>query len=209
MVSQPEERHQPLPGVLGVPGFLYRKLSPRGRRRFKIGAGLTAVALVALAVVLIPQIEQTKQDNAARERREAAQNLAERRRRLIEQQRPRSARAGGTGAPVLAAAIPPAIDADAERRVRSGELQNSPKRVECVPLDGVRRRGRALLSYSCTAVTSDVPVTGASSGATIGYPYRALGDPRDGTFTFCRVAAQPGEGSYTREALARLPRACG
>ena len=88
-------------------------------------------------------------------------------------------------------------------------MQNAPKRVECEPLDGVRRDDRALLSFSCTAVTSDLPVTGASTGGTIGYPYRALGDPRDGSFAFCRVALHPGEGSYTRAALAALPRACG
>ena len=73
----------------------------------------------------------------------------------------------------------------------------------------MRRAGRSLLSYTCTAVTSDVPATGASEGGTIGYPYRALADPGAGSFTYCRVAGQPGEGSYTREALASLPRACG
>lgn len=93
-----------------------------------------------------------------------------------------------------------------ERLVRGDD---PPKRVECEPLDAVRRGGRSLLSYSCTAVTSDVPVTDASEGGIIGYPYRALADPRDGSFSFCRVAGQPGEGSYTREALVRLPRACG
>lgn len=209
MSIQPSERHQPLPGVLGLPGFLYRKLSRRGRRRFKLGAGLAVVAGAALAIVLVPQIQEAKQESAARERREAAQSLADRRRRLIEQQRPRTGNATRSGPAELAAALPPAIKADAERRTHTGELQNAPKRVECEPLDAVRRGGRSLLSYSCTAVTSDLPVTGASEGGTIGYPYRALADPRDRSFTFCRVAGQPGEGSYTREALARLPRACG
>ena len=124
-------------------------------------------------------------------------------------QRPRSGTAGRSGAAALTAAVPPAIEADARKRFESGELQNPPKRVECVPLDGVRRGGRSLLSYSCTALTSDVPVTGTSEGGIIGYPYRSLADPRDGSYTFCRVAGTPGEGSYTREALAPLPRVCG
>jgi len=195
--------------VLGLPGFLYRKLSPRGRRVFKIGAGLAAVATLALAIVLVPAIQETKEDNAARESREAARNLAERRRRLIEQQRPRAGKAGRSGAAALAVSLPPAIEADAARRAKTGELQNPAKRVECDPLDRVRRGGRELLSYSCTAVTSDLPVTGASGGGIIGYSYRALGDARDGSFSFCRVAVAPGEGGYTREALVRLPRACG
>ncbi len=209
MAAQQSERHQPLPGVLGLPGFLYRKLSPRGRRRFKIGAGLAVVAMVALAIVLIPEIQEAKEENAARERREAAQNLTERRRRLIAQQRPHTGRAEGSGAAAVTAALPPAIEADAQRRAQTGELQNPPKRVECEPLDSSRRGNRSLLSYSCTAVTSDLPVTGASEGGIIGYPYRALADPGDGSFTFCRAPGQPGEGSYTREALVTLPRACG
>ena len=83
------------------------------------------------------------------------------------------------------------------------------KRVECEPLDGLRHGSRSLLSYSCTALTSDIPVTEGSKGGIIGYPYRALADPRDGSFTFCRVAATPGEGSYMLEALAPLPGVCG
>ncbi len=209
MATQQSERHQPLPGILGLPGFLYRKLSPRGRRRFKIGVGLAVVAMVALAIVLVPEIQDAKEENAARERREAAQNLAERRRRLIAQQRPHTGKAGRSGEAAVTSALPPAIEADAQRRAQTGELQNPPKRVECEPLDAVRRGGRSLLSYSCTAVTSDLPVTDASEGGIIGYPYRALADPRDRSFSFCRVAGQPGEGSYTREALVRLPRACG
>ena len=198
-----------MPGVLGLPGFLYRKLSPRGRRVFKIGAGLALVATVALAIVLVPEIQETKEENAARERREAAQNLADRRRRAIELQRPSTGAAGRPGAAAITAAVPPAIEADAERRTETDEMENPPKRVECEPLDGVRRGARSLLSYSCTAVTSDVPASGFSQGATIGYPYRVLADPRDGSFTFCRVAVAPGEGSYTRETLAPLPRVCG
>ena len=209
MSGPPRERHQPLPGVLGLPGFLYSKLSTGGRRLFTIGAGLAAVAGVALAIVLVPQIQETKDEHAARERREAAQNLADRRRRLISQQRPRTGRSGRPGPAAVATALPPAIETDARRRAQTGELENPPKRVECTPFDGVRRGGGPLSSYSCTAVTSDLPVTGASEGGTIGYPYRALADPRTGKFTFCRVAGRPGEGSYTREALVELARECG
>ncbi len=198
-----------MPGLLRLPGFLYRKLSPRGRRRFKVGAGLAVMAVVALGIVLIPEIQEIKDQNAARERREAAQNLADRRRRLIEQQRPRIGKAGRSGEAALTGAVPSAIEADAERRAQAGELQNRPKRVECEPLDAVRRGSRSLLSYSCTAVTSDLPVTEGSEGGIIGYSYRALADPREGSFSFCRVAVAPGEGGYTRQALVRLPRACG
>ncbi|MDX6601012.1 MAG: hypothetical protein QOF13_214, partial [Solirubrobacterales bacterium] len=41
------DRYDPLPGVTELPGFLYRKLSPRGRRMAKIAGALLVVALAA------------------------------------------------------------------------------------------------------------------------------------------------------------------
>ena len=91
MVDGPD-RHQPLPGVLQLPGFLYRKLSPRGRRRFRIFAVAVGLGLIAAAIVLIPEIEESKEEHAAQERREAARNLVERRRRMTAEQRPHRGR---------------------------------------------------------------------------------------------------------------------
>jgi len=164
---------------------------------------------VALAIVLVPQIGDTLDENAARDRREEARNLADQRRRLIEQQRARTGKAGRSSAPAVAAALAHAIEADARRRVESGESQQTTERVECEPLDDVRRGGRRLLSFSCLAVTSDLPATDSSTPGRIGYPYRALADPRDGSFTFCAVAGRAAEGAFIREALVNLPRACG
>ena len=101
------------------------------------------------------------------------------------------------------------IEAEAARRVAAVEEETPVQRGECEPLVPVRRAGRSLLSFSCTAVTSDLPANSGSAGGIIGYPYRALADPARGRFTFCKVAGRPGEGSYTREALVELPRVCG
>lgn len=208
MVDGPD-RHQPLPGVLQLPGFLYRKLSPRGRRRFRIFAVAVGLALIAAAIVLIPEIEESKEEHAAQERREAARNLVERRRRMTAEQRPHRGRSRATTAGAVETALAAAIQADAARRVAAGQERTPIKRAECKPLDPVRRGGRALLSFSCTAVTSDLPTNSGSGGGIVGYPYRALAYPAGGRFTFCKVAGRPGEGSYTREALVELPRVCG
>ena len=37
------DRYEPLPGLLGIPRYLVRKLSPRGRRILAIVAGVLAV----------------------------------------------------------------------------------------------------------------------------------------------------------------------
>ena len=195
--------------MLALPGFLYRKLSPRGQRRLRIVAVIAGVALVAGAIVFVPQIEESKEEGAARERQEAARNLAERRRRMLVEQRPRGGRAGVGGAAGLEPALERGVEADASRRVAAGEEDAPVQRAECEPLDPVRRDGRTLLSFSCTAVTSDLKPTPGSAGVLVGYPYRALADPASGRFSFCKTAGQPGEGSYTREALVTLPRVCG
>ena len=72
----PADRYDPLPSVLGLPAHVFRKLSPRGRR-IAVATGLVLlVALVATAITLAPRISESKREQQARERRQAAQALA-------------------------------------------------------------------------------------------------------------------------------------
>lgn len=204
------DRHQPLPGVLGLPGFLLGKLSPRGRRRFWVALGVVLVGAVAAAAILLPRISELKRERVADERREEVRYLRERRRTLKAEQRPRRGAARARGSAPVLKGLQAAIVDDVARRVRIGELETSVQRTECEALGGTIRNGRPLDSYSCTAVTSDLPEgPDVSGGGVIGYPYRAVADLRSGRFTFCKVSGRPGEGSYTRGAVVRLPRACG
>lgn len=204
------DRHQPLPGVLGLPGFLLAKLSPRGRRRFWVIFGVAVAGAATLAVILIPRISDLKRERAADERREDARYLRERTRALKAEQRPRRGASKARGeAPVLAS-LQTAIVDDVARRVRTGALPTPVTRADCEPLGQVTRGGRPVAAYSCTAVTGDLPEgEGVSSGGVLGYPYRAVADLRTGRFTYCKVSGRPGEGSYTRGAVVTLPRACG
>ena len=185
-----EDRHEPLPSLARLPAFVWARMGPAARAAVVIMA-LIVVAAVALVA---PRIAENKRDNAARERREAAELRAQRIQRLRELQRPRSARA--TGAGDLVAELERLITADARRRRGAGRVL----RTEC---DRVRGGGAR---YFCTAVTSDIPAGESNPAGVVGYPFRAV--VRDRRFTWCRIAGRPGEGLLRRE-RPTIPRACG
>lgn len=190
--------------MLQLPGWLYRKLSPAGRRVAKITGALLLVGLIAAAIVVVPAITTSKRERAAQEGREEQASRAAERRRLIAEQRPRRGRlAAGAAVPQ----VETAITADARRRVASGELETPVQRADCEPLD--RNSMRMLLI--CTAVTSDVKATAESRGVLTGYPYRARIARADGRYAFCKTSGRAGEGSAaaTRHLAVPLPRVCG
>jgi hypothetical protein len=208
-VSAPQnDRYEPLPGLLQLPSFLYRKLGPRGRVVAKVGGALFVVALAVAAIVLLPRIADTKQERADREQREAAAAKAERRERLIREQRPHrgSAAAGSRGA--VLAALEDAVLADARARAASGELSGpAAKTVRCRPLTGADPTA-ARVPYDCIAITSELPSHESLPRGVIGHPFRAVADYSAGRFTWCKISGRAGEGGFTNDVAVRLPRAC-
>lgn len=206
-MAAPDDRYEPLPGILALPGFLYRRLGPRGRVAAKVGGGLLLVAAIVAAIVLVPRITETKRERAEQERRDAAAAMAERRERLISEQRPHRGRAS-EGAPraAVVAQLEERVLADARARVATGRLSGPPaRRVECEVL---RRGAGARVAYECVAVTSDLPSIEDSPRGVIGHPFRAVVDFSTGRLTWCKVSGRPGEGSITQRALVTLPRVC-
>jgi hypothetical protein len=204
-----QDRYDPLPGLLSLPGFLYRKLGPRGRTAAKVGGAAFVVAVVVAAVALLPRIAESNRERDAQERRDAEAALARRVRRLRAEQRPHSgvARADASRAAVVTA-LEDGILADARARVAAGRLRGpAANRVECEPLKG-GDPGATRVPYECIAVTSDLPSIEESPGGVIGHPFRAVADFSTGRFTWCKVSGRPGEGSLTSEGLVRLPSAC-
>jgi hypothetical protein len=201
--AQPADRYEPLPGLLGLPGFLLRKLSPRVRGVVLAALALLVAAGVVAVIVYGPRIAESNRERAAEqrraERRAAAADLA----RLKAEIQPR------TGTIASGGAIPgveAAITRDALARLASGELETRVQRSDCRPV-GHDAAQRVLLS--CTAVTSDVPATETSRGVLIGYPYRAAVAPETGRYALCKTSGRPGEGSYTRRVEIPVPKACG
>lgn len=206
MGKRPAERYEPLPGVLQLPGWLIGKLTPRGRKIFWTGAALTGAALIAAVIILAPRISQGKQDRAARDKREAAAATARERRQIRAEQTPHSGTAGRRG---LTRGLETAIVADVARRVRTHELKNPVVRTDCSTIGHLRQGGARLTAFDCTAVITVIPKTAGNGGGVSGYPYRALGDPRRGRFTFCKISGRAGEGQLTSDRTAvPIPKAC-
>jgi hypothetical protein len=151
------------------------------------------IGLIALVALLAPRIADIKEDNVARDRREAAEARERRIQELKTLMRPRSgAIAGPAGAQ---AGLERLITADARSRPDVKRVL----RTECIRIRGGGGR------YSCTAVTSDA-VGGGSVGA-LGIPYRAF--VRGEGVTWCRIAGRPGEGSNKGKPLVAIPASCG
>jgi hypothetical protein len=211
------DRYEPLPGVTGLPKWVWGKLPRAGR----VAVALLPLAIVALIVLLAPGIDESKERRSQAEREQRAQQAAERVEQIRAEQRPRFERGTPAGRDVaarasLVASLPIAIQADARERVAAGALEGPIRSVECEPyprsvsgqgahLDPPQRTGR----YSCLAVTRAVQATERNEAASIGHPYRVLVHFDTGRYAFCKVSGRPGEGSIGRQILVPVPEACG
>jgi hypothetical protein len=211
------DRYEALPGIAGLPKWIWQKLPPAGR----IGLALLPFAIIALVLLLGPGIDESKDRRAEAERDRLAQLAAERVERIRVEQRPRFRRGAPAGQDLaaraaLVGALPAAIQGDARQRVAAGTLDGPIRSVECEPyprsvdargahLDPSETTGR----YSCLAITREVQATERNEAAAIGHPYRVLVHFDTGRYAFCKVSGRPGEGSLGREIPAPVPEACG
>jgi hypothetical protein len=220
------DRYEPLPGLLEIPGFLYRKLGRGGRRIVLAVLVLLLLAVAAGIVFGLPAVNDTKADRAAAERTAAQQRQAALVERLVAEQRlvrgRGTAAAGLSGAEAIAARqalvgdLGADIEADARARVQAGELEQGIRGVECERYprgargeDPATELGSATGRYSCLAVTAVAPTTETNESSKIGYPYRALVDFPSGRFTYCKVSGRAGEGGLRTDVLVTVPEACG
>lgn len=227
MAGRDDDRYEPLPGLLGIPGFLYRKLSLRGRHLALIGGGLLIAGIVAFAVFAWPAIQDAKDEREAKREQELAESRAERIRQQREEmtvmrERARIPGLAGSGAEMLAARdmllqeLAGSIEEDARARVESGALESEIERVKCDPFprtaerydpadDPEARFGR----YECVAVTATIPETEANVGGVIGYPFRARVSFESGRYAWCKISGHPGEGGFTYQREVGVPVECG
>jgi hypothetical protein len=204
-MAAPADRYEPLPGLVGIPGYLLRKLSPRGRVIALWLGTLLLLGAVGLAIVLVPQISESKRERAAAERKASERALARERARMMAEQRPRRGRLGGASATALVAHVEEAITGDVGARARNGELQNPALRTECSTLG--HEGGRVLLG--CTAITSEAASSRNATGVVVGYRYRAAISPESGRFAFCKSGRPPVGFLPENLPKVKLPRACG
>jgi hypothetical protein len=186
-------------------------------------AGVALLGVIAAAVLILPGVFSAKKDNDARVAREQAARVAAERKRLIREQRPMRGRpptdvprpaAGASAAEQIAArhklvtALEGAILADAQARVKTGELDGPVKRVSCGPLihrpgnadeadDLSNSRGR----YDCVAVKRDVMKDGKVVGL-FGHPFVGTADFKRWSYVWCKDNKVPGERG---KPLAKVP----
>jgi hypothetical protein len=183
--APPPERYEPLPGVLGLPAFAWRRLGRRAQRLAILVAAVLAVAVVVLASQASRLLEESE-----RERRENREEIA---RRLREDQRPR-------GAPLPAAADPIAtlereITADVTGRAEAGILTGSAEQTTCERIEPrdvdtnrpIETPGRTY--FSCFARTRAQDTTAARLET--GYRFRARADEATRTLTWCKLNPRP------------------
>jgi hypothetical protein len=221
-----EDRYEPLPGLLEIPGFLVRKIPPRARKPAAFAAAILLAAVAVALVLSIPAITDSKDERAATEARQEREHRAQRAAELQAELRLGEGRGQGArgleGAEAIAVRqalvgdLNDAVHADALSRVQSGEFTQSVDRVECERFPrGARGEDPALDlgsptgRYSCLAITADAPRVETNQASSLGYPYRALLHFNTGRFGYCKISGRPGEGSLTREFPVRVPEACG
>jgi hypothetical protein len=212
-----DDRYEPLPGILQLPGYAWRRLS-RGAR---VGVACAAVAAVALIVLLAPSIERSREEHARAEAERSARIRAQDAAQTRREQRPRFDRAAPAGRDLaarggLVATAIASIRADAAGRAAAGEFNGPIDRVECEgypaavaesPADThpTLRTGR----YACIAVTSDIPATAGNRAGLVGHPYRMRIDFSTGRYAFCKVRGRPGELAVKAPTGVGLSPACG
>jgi hypothetical protein len=217
------DRYEPLPSIPQLPRYVWNKLPTAGR----VVVALIPVAAVVLAILLGPGIERDKEERAEAEQQRLEQARAERSERIRAEQRPRFA---GAPAPIEGAApdeqllvrgravdsAAGAVERDARRRVRAGELDGPIRRVVCEPYPRtvVGRGahddlGSATGRYSCLAVTAVSPGSESQEGSLIGHPYRVLIDFEAGRIGYCKISGRAGEGSIGQAPVVPVPKACG
>jgi hypothetical protein len=211
------DRYEPMPGIIDLPGWLWRRMP----RVAKAGLVVGFVALIAVALLIGPDIRESMRERERAEQQERQRIRAAHEARLRREQRPRfvsgpAATSGVAARRRLLDAASASVLADARRREAAGQLRGPIEGIDCEPFPrnvaGVgaddstaQRFGR----YACLAVTAEFKETESTSGGLLGHPYRMRIDFDTGRYAFCKIAGRPGEGLLTRRIPVTVPRVCG
>jgi hypothetical protein len=206
-----------MPGIIDLPGWIWRRTPPVA----KVGLVLSFVALIAVALVIGPDIRQSKSERERAEQQERLRARAAREARIRREQRPRfvdgpAATSGVAARRRLLDAASASVLADARRRVASGQLLGPIRGIDCEPFprnvagigaeDSTEQRfGR----YACIAITAEFTETESTSGGLLGNPYRMRIDFDSGRYAFCKIAGRPAEGQLKRRLGVTVPPVCG
>jgi hypothetical protein len=180
-----------------VPPIPWKKLA----LGFAAGAVVVGIALA----ILIPRINTSKAQTAARDAAERRQALAKNRARITREQAPHHGAAvsllpaAHASAAEQAAAKAKLMDhvradivADAHARAAAGEMHDVVGEPECQPTPGTTDTGTYGV-YDCFLETHAVPAGTKNVPGAIGYPFRAVVDFKTYTYNWCKTENIPGE----------------
>jgi hypothetical protein len=176
-------------------------------RKIALGAVVALAVAGGAAALIVPEIEEGKEERAAEEHRRDAAFEAARRKELAEQGRPRSGRSErppGTLSPAaerrarrsLVRDVERAITRDARARARAGKLDGPILATRCEinpPSQRPRERDLSVrrMEYQCLAITARDP----QGQFVVGHSFETVVDYKRFRFTWARVCYPPGEGS--------------
>jgi hypothetical protein len=174
-------------------------------KKLGIGFGIGAVVLAAALAVMIPRIDHTKSRNAALYRADRARADRAYRERIIKLQRPRHAAAPSARMPANASAaeraaareglvhrVEASILADAKSRAATGEIRPVEGPTTCDPAAGSPTTGPVGV-FDCFVVTVPIKATTGNIPGSIGYPFRAVVNFDEASYTWCKTEQVPGE----------------
>jgi len=211
------DRYEPLPGLLQLPGYVWRRLG----RPARVAIVVAAVAAVVAAVLAAPSIQRANEEHARAEAAKSARIERQQIELTRRQQRPRFARGAAAGTDLgarrqLLSSAEGSILTDASTRAAAGEFNGPIMRVSCegfppgesvAPADANPAKRVGL--YSCVAVTSEIPATSGNRSGLLGHPYRVRINFDNGRYAFCKVRGRPGELAVKAPRPVNLPRVCG
>ncbi len=182
-------------------------MPPPPWRRIALGAIVALAVLGGAAAVIVPEIEEAKDERAEAERRRDAAFEEAQRRELARESRPHFGRADKPAGNLSPAAerrarrklvqdVERAITRDARARARAGKLDGPILATRCeINPPSQRPRERDLrvrrMEYQCLAVTAHDP----QGQFVVGHTFEAVVDYKRFRFTWARVCYPPGEGS--------------
>jgi hypothetical protein len=194
-----EERRKPVPGFLLLPARLWQLLPVWGK--VAVG-GLFAALAVGLAVLLPPALENAAENRESRRLAEAA-NLAQIRRELVRDQRPRRAT---VPLPVSTAGVAAAVGEDFERRVRVRQLEGPAGPTTCRAVSPQRDPGA--LDFTCIAERGDQRGVYLDRELVSGYRFRGRVDRETGAAAWCKENPRPLHPDQEEFVTVPLSRAC-
>jgi len=176
-------------------------------RKIAIGAALTLIVLGGAAALIVPEIEEGKDERAEAKRRSDEAYEEAKQRRLAREGKVRTGegtRPSGELSPAeerrarrtLVHDLENAVTRDARARVRRGNLEGPIARTECEinpPSQRARERDLSVRSmeYDCLAIKAYDP----GGRFAVGHSFDAAVDYKRFRFSWAKVCLVPGEGA--------------